>query len=73
MKIILFPSWNFCEAESVIPLGRLLEISAGNVNELKQSIQQDSSGALSFPPRVVEIHDDADGHDLSLLTKVKKF
>jgi hypothetical protein len=51
----------------------LLEISTENVDELKQSIQQDSSGALSFPPRIVEIPDDVDEHDFTLLTKVKIF
>ena len=56
-----------------IPLGRLLEISAENVGELKQSIQQDSSGVFSFPPHIIEIPDDVDGHDVMLLTKVKIF
>lgn len=57
-----------------IPLGQLFELSAENASELRNSIQTDSNGVLSFPPRMVEIPDDAnDEYNLRLLTKVCVF
>jgi hypothetical protein len=57
-----------------ISLGRLFEISAANASKLRSSIQTDSHGVLSFPPRMVEIPYEAnDNYNVMLLTKVQIF
>lgn len=57
-----------------ISLGRIFEISAENANELRNSIQTDLQGVISFPPSVVEIPDGVnDGYNVMIRTKVHVF
>lgn len=63
-----------CLKRNRISLGRLFEISAGNACELRNSIQTDSNGVRTLPPRIVEIPYEAnEKYNVMLLTKVHVF